>query len=63
MLNDNLISLGYSMIEAGITELELKKGSLELSNEYRAFLREQENLRDKKLEETNPQLLRCGYKR
>lgn len=57
-LNDNILSLQKAIDEAMEKQLPLKIQCQNSLFEYRKFLKEQEEMRRKKLEETHPDIAR-----
>lgn len=55
VLNDNILSIEKEIENALKKQLELKIQCRNALFEYKDFLKEQEELRNKRLEETNPQ--------
>lgn len=55
VLNDNILSIEKEIENALKKQLELKIQCRNALFKYKDFLKEQEELRNKRLEETNPQ--------
>ncbi|EFN77421.1 hypothetical protein EAI_14552 [Harpegnathos saltator] len=57
-LNDNIISVQQSIEKASQTQLNLKLECQKALNDYKNFLKEQEEIRNKKLQETSPDIVK-----